>query len=344
MSAIPDSMLAITATAAGGPEVLAAKRFAVPRPRNGEVLIKVAAAGLNGADLTQRKGGPAKLPESGAPPLAAEVLGLEVSGTVAACGPMVAGWREGDAVCALVPGGGYAEYCVAPAVQCLPVPRGVSLIDAAGLPEVAFTVWLNVFELGRLQPGESLLVHGGSSGIGTHAIQLAKALGATVFVTVGSAEKRVACESLGAKRAIEYRTEDFVAVIAEETGGRGVDVVLDMVGGGYMQRNFSALAPFGRLVMISFKGGRNLTLDFSTFQEKQLLLTGSRLRPRPIAEKGRLAGELRRAVWPLIDSGAVRPVIDSTFPLEAAAEAHEMLESSRHVGKILLVAHAHEPS
>ena len=337
---IPDSMLAITAARPGGPEVLAAARFPVPRPRNGEVLIKVAAAGLNGADLTQRKGGPPKLPAGSTSSLAAEVLGLEVSGTIVALGPMVGGWRLGDAVCALVPGGGYAEYCVAPAVQCLPLPRGVSLVDAAGLPEVAFTVWLNIFELGRLKQGESLLVHGGASGIGTHAIQLAHAMGATVFVTVGSQAKRVACEALGARRAIEYRAEDFVAVIAEETGGRGVDVVLDMVGGDYMQRNFAALAPFGRLVMISYKGGRKMTLDFAEFQEKQLMLTGSGLRRRPIAEKGRLAGELRRNVWPLIESGAVRPVVDATFPLEEAAKAHAHMESSRHIGKVLLVAHA----
>ena len=338
---IPDSMLAITAPQPGGPEVLVAARFAVPRPRNGEVLIKVAAAGLNGADLTQRKGGP-KIVAAGASALGAEVLGLEVSGTIAALGPMVGGWRVGDPVCALVPGGGYAEYCTAPAVQCLPVPRGVSLVDAAGLPEVAFTVWLNVFELGRLKEGESLLVHGGASGIGTHAIQLAHALGATVYVTVGAPEKRVACESLGAKRAIEYRREDFVAILAEETGGRGVDVVLDMIGGEYMQRNFTALAPFGRLVMISFKGGRKIALDFGEFQEKQLLLTGSRLRPRPIAEKGRLALELRRKTWPLIESGAVRPIIDATFPLEDAAKAHAHMEASNHVGKILLVTHGVE--
>jgi NADPH2:quinone reductase len=336
--AIPDTMLAIAASQAGGPEVLAPKRFAVPKPRDGEILIQVAAAGLNGADLTQRKGGPPKLPVSGAPSLASEVLGLEVSGTVAALGPMVSGWRVGDPVCALVPGGGYAEYCTAPAVQCLPVPRGVSLIEAAGLPEVAFTVWLNVFELGHLQHGERLLVHGGASGIGTHAIQLAKARGATVFATVGSADKRVVCESLGAQRAIEYRREDFVAILAEETGGHGVDVILDMVGGGYMQRNFSALAPFGRLIMISFKDGKNLTLDFSEFQEKQLLLTGSRLRPRPIAEKGRIARALVSDIWPLIESGAVRPIIDSIFPLEEAGKAHAFMESSRHIGKILLVA------
>jgi NADPH2:quinone reductase len=338
---IPDSMLAITAPQAGGPEMLTPARYPVPRPRDGEVLIKVAAAGLNGADLTQRKGGPAKVPAA-ASTLAAEVLGLEVSGTIAALGPMVAGWHIGDPVCALVPGGGYAEYCTVPDVQCLPVPRGVSLIEAAGLPEVAFTVWLNVFELGRLAAGESLLVHGGASGIGTHAIQLAHGRGADVFVTVGSPEKRVVCEALGAKRAIEYRTEDFVRIIAEETGGRGVDVVLDMVGGDYMQRNFSALAPHGRLVMISYKGGRKMTLDFAEFQEKQLLLTGSGLRRRPVAEKGRLAGELRRHVWPLIESGAVRPVIDATFPLADAAKAHAHMEAGRHIGKILLVAHGEE--
>jgi NADPH2:quinone reductase len=338
---IPDSMLAVAAPQAGGPEVLIPARYPVPRPRNGEVLIKVAAAGLNGADLTQRKGGPAKVPAA-ASTLAAEVLGLEVSGTIVALGPMVAGWRIGDPACALVPGGGYAEYCTAPAVQCLPVPRGVSLIDAAGLPEVAFTVWLNVFELGRLQSGESLLVHGGASGIGTHAIQLAHARGADIFVTVGSPDKRVACEALGAKRAIDHRAEDFVRIIAEETGGRGVDVVLDMVGGDYMQRNFAALASHGRLVMISYKGGRKMMLDFGEFQEKQLLLTGSRLRPRAIAEKGRLAGELRRNVWPLIESGAVRPIIDATFPLKDAASAHAHMEASRHIGKILLVTHGEE--
>jgi NADPH:quinone reductase len=338
---IPDSMLAITAAKAGGPEVLTAARHPVPRPRDGELLIEVAAAGLNGADLTQRKGGPAKVPAA-ASALVAEVPGLEVSGTIAALGPEVSGWRLGEPVCALVAGGGYAEYCTVPAVQCLPVPRGVSLVDAAGLPEVAFTVWLNVFELGRLKQGEKLLVHGGSSGIGTHAIQLAQARGAEIFVTVGSPEKRIACEALGARRAIEYRREDFVAILAEATGGYGVDVVLDMVGGDYMQRNFAALAPHGRLVMISYKGGRKITLDFGVFQEKQLLLTGSGLRRRPIAEKGRLAGELRRHVWPLVEGGAVRPIIDSVFPLAEAGKAHAYMESSRHIGKILLVTHAAE--
>jgi putative PIG3 family NAD(P)H quinone oxidoreductase len=336
---IPDTMVGIVASAAGGPDVLGPKRFPVPKPRDGEVLIKVAAAGINGADLTQRKGGPPKLPAGSAPSLAGEVLGLEVSGTIAAAGPLVAGWRVGDPVCALVPGGGYAEYCTAPAVQCLPVPRGISLIDAGGLPEVAFTVWLNVFDLGRLQPGEKLLVHGGASGIGTHAIQLAHARGATVFATVGTPEKRVACEALGAKRAINYRAEDFVAAIAEATDGKGVDVILDMVGGSYMQRNFSALAPFGRLVMISFKGGRDITLDFSTFQEKQLLLTGSRLRPRPIAEKGRLAEALAKNVWPLIEAGAVRAVTHAVLPLEQAAKGHALMEASGHIGKVLLVPH-----
>jgi NADPH:quinone reductase len=302
----------------------------VPRPAAGEVLIRVAAAGINRPDILQRTG---NYPP---PPGASPVLGLEVSGTVAALGAEVTGWHEGDAVCALVAGGGYAEYCVAPAPQCLPVPKGVALVDAAGLPETFFTVWTNVFDRGRLATGESFLVHGGSSGIGTTAIQLARAFGARVFATAGSPEKCAVCRDLGAERAIDYRQEDFVAVLKEATQGRGVDVILDMAGGPYVEKNLRSLALEGRLVQIAFLQGSKVTLDLAHLMVRRQTITGSTLRPRPVADKAAIARNLRDKIWPLIEAGKVRPVIDRTFPLAEAAAAHRLMESSTHIGKILL--------
>jgi putative PIG3 family NAD(P)H quinone oxidoreductase len=327
---IPATMTAIVPERPGGPEVLKPVTRPVPKPGRREVLIKIAAAGLNGADLSQREG---RYPLKDVP----DVLGLEASGLVVALGEDVTEWRIGDSVCALLLGGGYAEYVTAEASHCLPVPRGVSLVEAAGLPEVAMTVWLNVFEIGGLRPGETLLVHGGASGIGTMAIQLAKALGSRVLVTAGSAEKCQRCQQLGAVRAINYRSEDFVAAVAEQTGGNGVDVILDMIGGEYMQGNLTALGWQGRLVMIAFKEGAKLALDFSPIQAKQLAITGSRLRPRSATEKGRIAASVRKVVWPLIETGAIRPIIDSKIPLRDAPKAHERMQASQHVGKILLV-------
>ena len=324
-------MTAIVAVEPGGPEVLRLEPRPVPQPGRGEVLIKVAAAGVNGADLSQRQG---RYPM---PPGAPDVLGLEASGEIVALGEDAVSWRIGDRVCALLIGGGYAEYCVAAAGHCLPIPSGLTVVDAAALPEVVMTVWLNVFEIGNLQAGETLLVHGGASGIGTTAIQLAAARGARVFATAGSEEKCRRCQDLGATRAINYREEDFVAVVAKETGGAGADVVLDMVGGDYLQRNLTALGWRGRLVMIAFKGGSRIEVDFSPIQAKQLTITGSRLRPRSVSEKTRIATAVREAVWPLIESGRIRPVIDSRIPLREAARAHERLQASRHVGKILLL-------
>ena len=327
---VPDTMTVIAIDRPGGPEVLRAETRPVPKPGRGEVLIKIAAAGLNGADLSQRQG---RYP---VPPGASDLLGLEASGTIVALGEDAAGWKPGDEVCVLLNGGGYAEYCVAPAAHCLPVPRGLSVVEAAALPEVVMTVWLNVFEIGRLAPGEVLLVHGGSSGIGTTAIQLARALGSRVLATAGSAEKCRRCVELGAERAIDYREEDFVAAANDVTRGAGVDVILDMVGGSYLQRNLAALAQKGRLVMIAFKAGIRIEVDFSPIQAKQLTITGSRLRPRPAAEKARLAAAVRKAVWPLLESGTIRPVIDSTVPLREVVRAHERMQASLHVGKILL--------
>jgi NADPH:quinone reductase len=327
---LPETMTAIVPERPGGPEVLKPVTRPLPKPARREVLIKVAAAGLNGADLSQREG---RYPLKDIP----DVPGLEASGLVVALGDDVTEWRVGDSVCALLLGGGYGEYVTAEASHCFPVPRGVSLVDAASLPEVAMTVWLNVFEIGGLRPGETLLVHGGSSGIGTMAIQLARALGSRVFATAGSPEKCQRSVLLGASRAINYRSEDFVAVVQQETKGAGVDVILDMIGGDYMQRNLSALGWQGRLVMIAFKEGAKLSLDFSPIQAKQLTITGSRLRPRSATEKGRIAAAVRKVVWPLIEAGSIEPVIDSTFPLRDAARAHERMQASQHIGKILLV-------
>jgi NADPH:quinone reductase len=327
---LPEAMRFIAMAAPGGPEVLGLARGPVPHPGAGEVLIRVAAAGINRPDILQRTG---NYPP---PPGASPTLGLEVAGTIAAVGEGVTEWRKGEAVCALVAGGGYAEYCVAPAPQCLPVPRGLSVIDAAGLPETFFTVWSNVFDRGRLAAGESFLVHGGTSGIGTTAIQLARAFGARVFATAGSAEKCAVCRELGAERAIDYRREDFAAAIREATQGRGVDVILDMVGGSYVEKNLRSLAVEGRLVQIAFLQGSRVTLDLVHLMVRRQTITGSTLRPRPIADKAAIAAALRAKVWPLIEAGQVRPTIDRSFPLAEAAEAHRLMESSQHIGKILL--------
>lgn len=331
-SILPETMTAIVIEAPGGPEVLKPATLPVPSPGAGEILIKVEAAGVNRPDVLQRKG------MYNPPPGASPLPGLEVAGHVAAIGPDVAGWSIGDPVCALVSGGGYAEFCVAPAPQCLPIPKGLSAAEAAGLPETLFTVWTNVFERGRLQTGERFLVHGGSSGIGTTAIQLAKAWGAIVFATAGSAGKAQACRDLGADVAIDYREQDFLAVVKEKTGGRGVDLILDMVGGDYVARNIDALAVDGRHVSIAFLKGSKVEIDLQKVMAKRLTLTGSTLRPRSVAEKGAIAAALQAEVWPLIEAGRVRPVIHATFPLAQAAEAHALMESSAHVGKIILLA------
>jgi putative PIG3 family NAD(P)H quinone oxidoreductase len=296
------------------------------------VLIRVAAAGVNRPDLMQRKG------QYAPPPGASDIPGLEVAGTIVELGPGVADWAPGQEVCALLAGGGYAEYCVAPAPQCLPIPAGLSLVEAAALPETYFTVWHNVFERGRLSPGESILVHGGTSGIGTTAVQLARAFGARVFTTAGSAEKVAACMALGAERAIDYRREDFVAVVREATAGRGLDVILDMVGGDYTPRNLECLAVEGRLVQIAFLQSARGEWNLLPVLQKRLTITGSTLRPRPVAEKGQIAAGLRKEVWPLLARGAVRPVIHATFPLAEAWQAHRDLEEGAHVGKLVLLA------
>jgi len=324
-------MIAIEIREPGEPDVLVPAERPRPAPGAGDVLIRVAAAGVNRPDVFQRRG---RYPP---PPGASDIPGLEVSGVIDALGPGVSELRVGDAVCALVTGGGYAEYCVAPAPQCLPVPRGMDVVTAAAIPETYFTVWTNVFQRGRLQPGESILVHGGSSGIGTTAIQLAKARGARVFATAGSAEKCAACEGLGAEHAINYRDADFVAVIHEMTGGRGVDVILDMVGGDYFARNIDALAVEGRLVEIATLQGVKAELNIQTIMQRRLTITGSTLRARPVTDKAAIAVELRQHVWPLLESGAVTPIVHATFPLRHAAEAHRMMESSAHIGKLLLV-------
>jgi NADPH2:quinone reductase len=315
-------------TAPGGPEVLRPARRPLPTPGPGEVLVRVAAAGVNRPDVFQRQGRYAP------PPGASDLPGLEIAGHVVGDG---AALRDGDAVCALLPGGGYAQYAVAAEALCLPVPRGFSMEEAAALPETFFTVWHNVFERGRLAPGETLLVHGGSSGIGTTAILLARAFGARVLVTAGNPEKCAACVALGAERAIDYKTEDFAAVVAEATGGRGVDVVLDMVGASYLERNLACLAPDGRLVVIAVLGGSRAELNLVTVMQKRPTVTGSLLRPRPVAEKARIAAALRAEVWPRLDRGEIRPVIHARFPLGEAAEAHRLMESSAHVGKIVLM-------
>jgi putative PIG3 family NAD(P)H quinone oxidoreductase len=327
---IPKSMTAIEIEKPGGPEVLRPVQRAVPEPGVGEILVEVVAAGVNRPDVLQRQGGYAP------PPGTSDIPGLEIAGRVAALGPGAQGFKVGDAVCALVAGGGYAAYCAVPAPQALPVPGRLDMIKAAAIPETFFTVWTNVFERGALTGGESILIHGGSSGIGTTAIQLAHAFGARVFATAGSDEKCRACEALGAERGINYRTEDFAAIVLEMTGQRGVDVVLDMVAGDYVARNLKAVALEGRIVVIAFLGGSKVSLDLGPLMMKRVVLTGSTLRPRSVEQKGAIAEALRREVWPLLASGRVKPVIHATFPLEKAAEAHRLMESSAHVGKIVL--------
>ncbi|MEQ9465617.1 MAG: NAD(P)H-quinone oxidoreductase [Haliea sp.] len=314
----------------GGPEVLVVAEREAPRAGAGELLIEVVAAGVNRPDVMQRLG---FYPP---PPGASDLPGLEVAGTVAAVGAGVSGWSTGDRVCALTNGGGYAEYVTAPAGQCLPVPKELDLLAAAGLPETCFTVWTNVFDRGRLQPGESLLVHGGSSGIGTTAIQLACALGSTVYATAGSEEKCQACVELGASRAVNYRQEDFREVLAGVTGDAGVDVILDMVGGDYINRNIQLAALDGRIVNIAYQTGFETTVNFVPVLLKRLTMTASTLRPQSTAAKAAIAAGLREHVWPLLVQGRFKPVIAATFPLAEASAAHELMESSRHIGKIIL--------
>ena len=325
-------MHCVEISSAGPPEVLKIVERPDPVPGRGEVLIRVAAAGVNRPDIMQRRG---MYPP---PPGASDLPGLEVAGVVEMLGDGVTDWRVGDRVCALVSGGGYATLCTAPAPQCLPVPAGMHLVTAAAIPETFFTVWTNVFDRGRLRAGETALFHGGSSGIGTTAIQLAAARGARVLATAGSDEKCRACEQLGAERAINYRTEDFVDASKQATNGRGVDLILDIVGGDYIARDLAALAVEGRLVVIGFMGGDTATIDFRRVLGRRLTITGSTLRPRSVAEKGQIAAALRREVWPLLESGTVKPLIYRTFPLKDAAAAHRLMESSEHVGKIVLTA------
>jgi NADPH2:quinone reductase len=329
LSAIPGYMTAIEIVRWGGPEVLQACRRAIPKPGPGEVLIKVAAAGVNRPDVMQRKG---LYPP---PPGASDIPGLEVAGEVVALGNGVHEPAIGALVCALVTGGGYAEYCLAAAELCLPIPKGLDLVEAAAVPETFFTVWTNVFERGGLRAGESVLIHGGGSGIGTTAIQLARVFGASVFVTAGSAEKCRFCEQLGA-RAINYHEEDFVDRIQTLTDGKGVNLILDMIGGPYLQRNISCLAVDGRLVVIAVQGGAKAEINLLPIFLNRLTLTGSTLRSRSVAEKVAIAEALSQKVWPLLESGQVKPVIHARYPLVEASAAHSLMESSRHVGKIVL--------
>lgn len=314
----------------GPPDVLRVAHRPVPEPGLGEVLVKVVAAGVNRPDVLQRLG-------SYPPPQgASDIPGLEIAGHVAAVGDGVVQWREGDAVCALVSGGGYAEYCVVPQVQCLGPPSRLSILEAAAVPETFFTVWTNVFERGRLQRDEAILVHGGSGGIGTTAIQLARAFGARVFTTAGSEAKCMACRALGAELAVNYRVANWERACRDATAGRGVDVILDIVGGDYVARNLELLSVEGRLVQIAFLQRSRIELDLMQVMRKRLTITGSTLRPRPAEEKGLIARALVEKVWPLFEAGSVRPVIHATFPLERAAEAHRMMEAGEHIGKIVL--------
>ena len=330
MDVISKSMNYIQIETHGEPEVLKLDSMSVPEPGPGQVLIHVKAAGVNRPDVMQRKG---LYPP---PPGATDVPGLEVSGTVVSVGDNVSETAVGTEVCSLVACGGYAEFCLAVAAVCLPVPKNISLVDAAGLPETFFTVWSNVFERGQLKAGESLLVHGGSSGIGTTAIQLGKAFGAIVYTTAGTIEKCEFCENLGADVAINYRKQNFSEEIKSLTKGKGVDLILDMVGGSYFPRNIRLLADEGRLVQIALMQGSKAEVDFRSLLLKRVTLTGSTLRPRSVEEKTKIAKALRKNVWPLLDSGTVRPIIHQTFPLEQAKDAHILMESSTHIGKILL--------
>ena len=328
---LPQTMAFIQMDGAGGPEVMKLGQGPLPTAKPDEVLIRVEAAGVNRPDIAQRQG---SYPP---PPGASPILGLEVAGEVVAVGTDVTTWKLGDKVCALTNGGGYAEYCTAPAPQCLPWPRGYDGLRAAALPETSFTVWANLFQAGRLARGEKALIHGGSSGIGVTAIQFAHEFGATVYATAGSADKCAACIRLGADAAINYRTQDFVEQVASLTGKRGVDVILDMVGGPYMARNIRSLGMDGRLVLIAFlEGSKVENFDFVHIMVRRLTVTGSTMRPRTTTQKGLIADALRETVWPVLDAGRCAPVIHATFPLAQAAEAHRLMESSQHIGKIML--------
>jgi NADPH2:quinone reductase len=328
---LPDTMQAIEITEPGEAEVLVPGTRPVPQPAAGEVLVRVAAAGVNRPDVAQRKG---VYPP---PPGASDIPGLEIAGEVVALGDGVTEFALGDSVCALVAGGGYAEYCAAPVPQTLPVPEGMDLVAAAGLPETFFTVWSNIFDRARFAPGEAVLIHGGSSGIGTTAIQLCRAFGASaIFTTVGSAEKAAFCEELGATRAIDYRQQDFVEEIRALTDKAGVDVILDMIGGEYLNRNVSCMKPDGRLVQIALMGGAKGELNLGRVMMNRLTVTGSTLRARSVAFKGEIAAALREKVWPLLEAGDIAPVIHRTFPLAEAAAAHALMEESSHIGKIIL--------
>lgn len=329
--AIPETMTCIEIVEPGGPGVLQTTERPVPGPGDDEVLIKVQAAGINRPDCIQRQGHYAP------PPGITDIPGLEVAGEIVSHGKNVKQWKTGDQVCALVAGGGYAEYVSAPAVQCLPIPEGLDMTGAAALPETFFTVWTNVFERAALKPGETLLVHGGSSGIGTTAIQMASRLGSKVITTAGNDDKCRVCQELGADRAVNYKDEDFVDAAKDFTGGDGVNVVLDMVGGDYLPRNIKAMAPDGRHVSIAFLSGSKAEINFMPVMLKRLTMTGSTLRPQPIERKGEIAKALEETVWPLIAKGEIAPVIHTTFPLQDAAKAHELMETSQHIGKIVLV-------
>ncbi|MDH4987689.1 NAD(P)H-quinone oxidoreductase [Aminobacter anthyllidis] len=327
---LPEKMLAVAISQPGGPRVLKAEKRDLPELGAGEILIRVHAAGVNRPDVQQRKGA------YPAPPGASDLPGLEVSGEVAVLGEGVTRWRIGDQVCALTPGGGYAEYAKVHESNALPVPAGFTFTEAAAVPETFFTVWHNVFERGALKPGETLLIHGGSSGIGTTAIQLASAFGAYVIATAGSQDKCAACLKLGADRAINYRNEDFVEAVKDATGGKGADVILDMVGGDYVGRNYSAAAVDGRIVQIATQGGAVASTDFAKLMVKRLTHTGSTLRPRTTAFKGAIAAALEAQVWPLLATRRVAPVMDMIFPLKEAWRAHERMEEGEHIGKIVL--------
>ncbi|MBT4770183.1 MAG: NAD(P)H-quinone oxidoreductase [Rhodospirillaceae bacterium] len=327
---LPEYMTVIAVPEPGGPEKLVPETRPLELPETQEVLVQVAGAGLNRPDVMQRQGN--YPPPKGA----SDIPGLEISGTIVALGADVRDWKVGDRVCALVSGGGYAEYCRVPAPQCLPVPAGFTMVEAASLPESFFTVWSNLIDRVHLKKGESLLVHGGSSGIGTAAIQIGRVLGARVFVTAGSAEKCTACEELGAERAINYREEDFVEVAKELTGGKGVDVILDIIGGDYIPRNISLLATEGRMTNIAYQKGPKAEVNFLAVMLKRLTITGSTLRIRSVEFKGEIAAALKEHIWPEIEKGAIRPVVHATFPLEKADDAHRLMESSAHIGKIVL--------
>jgi NADPH:quinone reductase len=327
---VPKEMAVVEIAAPGGPEQLRPAIRPVPEPGTGEVLVRVAASGVNRPDVMQRQG---RYPP---PPGASDLPGMEIAGEIVALGPEVSGLAIGDSITSLLPGGGYAEYAIAAAPLCMPVPRGLSMVEAAAIPETFMTVWTNLFERGHVKSGDKVLIHGGTSGIGTAAIQLAAAFGARVYATAGSADKARACEKLGAVRGIDYKTEDFVAVIRADTEGYGIDVTLDIVGGSYVQRNLDLAAVEGRVVTISMLGGSRAEINLNTILPKRLTLTGSTLRTRTVAQKAAVANAVRENVWPLFESKRIHPVIFKTFPLRLASEAHRLMESSNHIGKIML--------